>query len=217
MIVYHGTDEESARSIYDQGIDREKCAGGYFGRGFYVTSEPMLALCNHGNSMVAFRIPDDAACSFEVFENAAKSFLISNPDFDLRMSSMGIHAIADASMGEGGLCVYSYDILEPIALIVDRRVLERKSGFNEQQFDAEIALKSLIRKCLKGSRSEIAKTLAAELPKLSPHLTSLKRYFDYENTLEDLRYEDPYIHSCLAPVLVSELEKIEAPPRRVMR
>ena len=48
-IVYHGTDQESANDIINNGIDSSKFLGGYFGFAFYTTPYPNLAKSNYAD------------------------------------------------------------------------------------------------------------------------------------------------------------------------
>jgi hypothetical protein len=47
LMVYHGTDLESAKDIKQNGLDLSKCYRGYFGKAFYVTDDEKLANDNY--------------------------------------------------------------------------------------------------------------------------------------------------------------------------
>jgi hypothetical protein len=47
--VYHGTDLKSAKDIQQNGLSLDKCEKGYFGKGFYVTTDQALAKSNYAD------------------------------------------------------------------------------------------------------------------------------------------------------------------------
>ena len=49
LVLYHGTDLESAQDIKQNGLDLSKCDRGYFGRAFYVTTDENLAKSNYAD------------------------------------------------------------------------------------------------------------------------------------------------------------------------
>jgi len=49
LIVFHGTDFNSAKDIKQNGLDLSKCDRGYFGKAFYVTTDEQLATSNYAD------------------------------------------------------------------------------------------------------------------------------------------------------------------------
>ena len=65
--LYHGTSKEGAKDIQANGIDINKSEGGYFGTGFYTTSDYNLAKSNYadfadeeGGAILEFRLSPEA-------------------------------------------------------------------------------------------------------------------------------------------------------------
>jgi len=81
MVVYHGTDEKSARNIAEKGIRIEASSKGYFGMGFYTTPNAALAKSNYAD----FADDDDGAgvvLAFEVSPQARLLDLRRSKDWD---------------------------------------------------------------------------------------------------------------------------------------
>jgi hypothetical protein len=130
LIVFHGTDLNSAKDIKQNGLDLSKCDRGYFGKAFYVTTDEQLAMSNYAdfsgeeeggvvlkfemnpdNRILDLRISDD----WEFYTNLKyKGREIRNfmgfDEFPSIMTSLGIDALYDRS--NDAFAVYNVNILK---------------------------------------------------------------------------------------------------------
>ena len=130
LIVFHGTDLNSAKDIKQNGLDLSKCDRGYFGKAFYVTTDEQLAMSNYAdfsgeeeggvvlkfemnpiNRILDLRNSDD----WDFYTNLKyKGREIRNfmgfDEFPSIMTSLGIDALYDRS--NDAFAVYSVKILK---------------------------------------------------------------------------------------------------------
>lgn len=124
-VVYHGTGRSHASSIAS-GIRVEKSCG-YFGYGFYVADDPMLAKNNYADfsddepAILKFRIATTARIADMRVEGPLEALFqkVSQQGRGLgcesttkRMVQAGIDGVYDRSMG--GLCIYNPAVLTPL-------------------------------------------------------------------------------------------------------
>lgn len=144
-IVFHGTSKEAAEDIVKNGIDNEKSNKGYFGKGFYATSDEDLAnknyaeFQNEGNGdVVAIKISKNARIldlrnekDSEVYKKSGLENDQWRDNYDELMVQHGIDGIFDRSFG--GVVIYNPKVLTPVAKksvlrFAQRRTLDRDSA-----------------------------------------------------------------------------------------
>jgi hypothetical protein len=127
--VYHGCGISDSCSIQDSGIVLEKCSGGYFGYGFYVTEKRDLAVSNYaewsdegpdGAAVISYTIsqranildlrrPEDWE-TWKALEAKHTGRWISDKGLATWLVSQGVDGVYDNSMD--GICIYNFDVLE---------------------------------------------------------------------------------------------------------
>jgi hypothetical protein len=130
LIVFHGTDLNSAKDIKQNGLDLSKCDRGYFGKAFYVTTDEQLAMSNYadfsgeeeGGIVLKFEMnPDNRILDlrnsddWDFYTNLKyKGREIRNfmgfDEFPSIMTSLGIDALYDRS--NDAFAVYNVNILK---------------------------------------------------------------------------------------------------------
>jgi hypothetical protein len=137
LIVFHGTDLESANDIKQKGLDLSKCDRGYFGKAFYVTTDEQLARSNYadfsgdeeGGIVLGFEMnPINKVFDLRNSKDSEEYSKITNLKYTLRnqtkeiyrfmgydefpdiMNRYGIDAIYDRSFE--GFAIYNLDILK---------------------------------------------------------------------------------------------------------
>ena len=132
LIVFHGTDLESAKDIKQKGLDLSKCDRGYFGKAFYVTTDENLAKSNYAdfsgdeeggivlkfemnpiNKVLDLRDSND----WDIYTNLKyKGRKITDfmgfDEFPSIMTSLGIDALYDRS--NDAFAIYNINILKNI-------------------------------------------------------------------------------------------------------
>jgi hypothetical protein len=132
--VYHGTSSEAAEDIIENGIAMHKSDGGYFGQGFYVAEEEVLARSNYadfsddedGGVVIKLEIKDGArildmrnAEDAEFWVTSGLAGAIGECDFAARAVRAGVDGLYDRSFG--GLVIYNPDAVECLGLVLDNR------------------------------------------------------------------------------------------------
>jgi hypothetical protein len=123
--VYHGSSVEGLNDLRQNGIRLDKCEGGYFGYGFYVTDKRDLAISNYAEkeddtpSIVSFTISpsakildlrdSDAWGKWKTLEKHYPQLGLGDPNIALFMVKNGVDGVYDNSMD--GLCIYNFSIL----------------------------------------------------------------------------------------------------------
>jgi hypothetical protein len=132
LIVFHGTDLESANDIKQNGLDLSKCDRGYFGKAFYVTTDKELAKSNYAdfsgddeggvvlkfemnpiNKVLDLRDSDDWDIYINLKYKGRKiTDFMGFDEFPSIMTSLGIDALYDRS--NDAFAVYNVNILKII-------------------------------------------------------------------------------------------------------
>jgi hypothetical protein len=128
VVLYHGTDMESARSILSGGIDQEKSHKGYFGVGFYCADDESLARSNYAEfsdgeaAVLAVTLSSDARLldlsteeGFLRWRDSGLTQKVGQDRFDLLAVAAGIDALRDNSFG--GVVVYNPDAVASMVLL----------------------------------------------------------------------------------------------------
>ena len=130
LIVFHGTDLESASDIKQNGLDLSKCDRGYFGKAFYVTTDEQLARSNYAdfsgeeeggvvlkfemnpiNKILDLRDSNDWDIYINLKYKGRKiTDFMGFDEFPSIMTSLGIDALYDRS--NDAFAVYNLDILK---------------------------------------------------------------------------------------------------------
>lgn len=121
--LYHGTSEDSANNIIENGIDINKCSHGYFGLGFYTASKFSLAKNNYADmsddkgAVVQLKIKPSATI-LDTRNEHDWSKLSANKDnssMHIYAFKNGIDGIYDRSFG--GVVIYNPEAVEVVGLI----------------------------------------------------------------------------------------------------
>jgi hypothetical protein len=125
LMVFHGTDVESANDIIQNGLDLSKCDRGYFGKAFYVTTDGELARSNYadftgdeeGGVVLNFEmnpitrildLRDSSDWDFYKQNNIEK--YLGSDNIPNIMKRLGVDALYDRS--NDAFAVYNLDILK---------------------------------------------------------------------------------------------------------
>jgi hypothetical protein len=125
LMVFHGTDVESAKVIKQNGLDLSKCDRGYFGKAFYVTADEQLAISNYadftgdeeGGIVLEFEmnpinrildLRDSSDWDFYKQNNIEK--YLGSDNIPNIMKRLGVDALYDRS--NDAFAVYNLDILK---------------------------------------------------------------------------------------------------------
>jgi hypothetical protein len=130
LMVFHGTNLESANNIKQNGLDLSKCDRGYFGKAFYVSTDEQLARSNYAdfsgeeeggvvlkfemnpiNKILDLRDSNDWDIYINLKYKGRKiTDFMGFDEFPSIMTSLGIDALYDRS--NDAFAVYNLDILK---------------------------------------------------------------------------------------------------------
>lgn len=213
-MFFHGTDIESALDIYQNGINRDKCTPGYFGKGFYVSDDYVVSARNHAGregAVVVFR--SDSPVIIDGGEMISRyGRILSSSDLDLIISRDGVSACKDSSMG--GLCFYDYQALSPIAVLHKEKAIRQNKFFDNKDVEAKVSLLYVIDRIERADFSDIGREIAKGLVQIGEHLHALKRNNFLEETLCELKERNGFVWTCIEPAIREAAKDIVVPPKK---
>ena len=141
-LVFHGTSAAGAASIVGTGVDMMASAKGYFGRGFYVTSDASYAQSHYAEfaeeedeegpgEVISIKISDDARildlrspADSEVWDAALRGARggLGAEDFHEQMVAQGIDGLFDRSFD--GVVIYNPAAIEKTGKVYGQAALE---------------------------------------------------------------------------------------------
>ncbi|MFL9610966.1 hypothetical protein ACKF11_12845 [Methylobacillus sp. Pita2] len=143
MLLYHGTDMESAENIINHGVDINKCTKGYFGQGFYLATNVELAIANYADfsgedgAVIAFVVPSikDVLDLREVDDSARYTEKLSKDIGSDQLPNLaiknGIDGVFDRSFG--GVVIYNPNAITPIGLVHADTIAQIKAKRSSNQ------------------------------------------------------------------------------------